>query len=54
MPIDDEDDMALDVWAGVLALQLQPQSPEPDPQLSEGIGPPPHVLGYRRPSSAGS
>jgi hypothetical protein len=53
MPIDDEEDMALDVWAGVLALRLQPQSAESDPQLPAGVGPPPYVLGYRRPSSAG-
>lgn len=53
-PIDDDDDLALDVWAGVIPLQLQPQSAEPDPQLSEGIQPPPHVLDYRRHRSVGT
>lgn len=51
MPIDDEDDLALDVWAGVLPLRLQPQHTEPDPQLSADIEPPPYLLDYRRPAS---
>ena len=32
-PIDDEEDYALTVWAGVLPLSVEPGEPEPDPRL---------------------
>ena len=32
-PIDDEEDYALNVWAGVLPLGVEPGAPEPDPRL---------------------
>ncbi|MBC8031826.1 MAG: pyridoxamine 5'-phosphate oxidase family protein [Pyrinomonadaceae bacterium] len=35
-PIDDEEDYALPVWAGVLPLRLVAGTPVPDPRLPEG------------------
>lgn len=35
-PVDDEEDYALPVWAGIVPLPVQPQVPIPDPQLAEG------------------
>jgi uncharacterized protein len=32
-PIDDQDDYALPVWAGIVPLEVVPQVPIPDPQL---------------------
>jgi hypothetical protein len=48
-PKDDDDDLALDVWAGELPLRLEAQEPVPDPQLGPGIAPPPDGTGWRRP-----
>jgi nitroimidazol reductase NimA-like FMN-containing flavoprotein (pyridoxamine 5'-phosphate oxidase superfamily) len=42
-PIDDDEDYALDVWAGVVPLRLQPSPAEPDPQLRDGIPRPSYV-----------
>jgi uncharacterized protein len=45
-PIDDEEDYGLPVWAGVLPLKLEPESPLPDPRLPPTIAPPgylPHL-----------
>ncbi len=36
-PIDDEEDYALDVWAGVIPLQTTLGAPIPDARLAEGI-----------------
>jgi uncharacterized protein len=47
-PVDDEEDYALPVWAGVLPLRLVPQSPLPDERLRAGIPIPPYVDNYRR------
>ena len=49
-PLDDAEDMALSVWAGVLPLRLVPQAPVVDPTLAGGIAVPGYVAGYRRPS----
>jgi uncharacterized protein len=38
-PVDDEDDHALDVWAGVVPLTLTRGALEPDERLREGIAP---------------
>jgi nitroimidazol reductase NimA-like FMN-containing flavoprotein (pyridoxamine 5'-phosphate oxidase superfamily) len=48
-PLDDEDDYALSVWAGVLPLRCRPGAPVPDPRLPAGIAPPPYLAAYRRP-----
>jgi hypothetical protein len=34
-PVDDEEDYALPVWAGVLPLSVEPGEPVPDPRLPE-------------------
>jgi nitroimidazol reductase NimA-like FMN-containing flavoprotein (pyridoxamine 5'-phosphate oxidase superfamily) len=47
-PVDEEEDYALDVWAGVLPLELAPRTPVPDGRLSPGIEPPELVSSYRR------
>ena len=47
-PLDDEEDYALPVWAGVLPLRLETGEPVKDPRLPEGIEVPDYVLNYRR------
>jgi uncharacterized protein len=47
-PVDDEEDYALDVWAGVVPLSLQAGTPLADPRLSAGICPPQYAAAYRR------
>ena len=47
-PIDDEEDYALPVWAGVLPLVLTPQPPVPDERLAPGVPIPRHVADYSR------
>ena len=48
-PLDDEEDYALECWAGVLPLRLTPAAPEPDPRMPAGRSLPPSVTGYARP-----
>ena len=45
-PIDDEDDMKLPVWAGVLPLTMMPGAPIPDPQLAGEISLPASVTNF--------
>jgi len=47
-PVDDEEDYALDVWAGVLPLALTPLAAVPDPRLSPNAPLPGLVTRYRR------
>lgn len=47
-PIDDEEDYALPVWAGVLPLETTPQPPVPDDRLPKGIAVPEYVREYTR------
>jgi uncharacterized protein len=42
-PVDDEEDYALDTWAGVVPLRLQALAPEPDPRLRPGIPEPAYL-----------
>jgi nitroimidazol reductase NimA-like FMN-containing flavoprotein (pyridoxamine 5'-phosphate oxidase superfamily) len=42
-PIDDDEDHALDVWAGVVPLETRALAPQPDELLRAGIGVPEHV-----------
>ena len=51
-PIDDEPDLQLPVWAGVLPLTSSPGAPQPDPQMDPAIGLPPYLSPYRRPGAA--
>ena len=36
-PVDDDEDYALDVWAGVVPLKLRREQPVPDAKLKQGI-----------------
>jgi nitroimidazol reductase NimA-like FMN-containing flavoprotein (pyridoxamine 5'-phosphate oxidase superfamily) len=47
-PLDDDEDYALNVWAGVLPLKLVAGEPVNDPRLPHGIEPPAYTLKYRR------
>ena len=47
-PLDDEEDYALDIWAGVLPLKLVPQEPISDDRLNAAIQVPDYVRRYRR------
>ena len=46
-PLDDEEDYALSVWAGVLPLQLKAGAPVADDRLPHGIDVPAYVRQYR-------
>jgi uncharacterized protein len=48
-PIDDPEDYALDVWAGIIPLTLVPGVPENDPLVAPRSRVPEHALRYRRP-----
>ncbi|MGZ3416974.1 MAG: pyridoxamine 5'-phosphate oxidase family protein [Polyangiales bacterium] len=47
-PIDDEDDHALEVWAGVLPLTITPGAPVDDARLRPGLSPSDAVRTWRR------
>ena len=47
-PIDDEEDMALPVWAGILPLAVTPGEPVIDPLMAPGIPLPASVINYGR------
>ena len=47
-PADDDEDLALPHWAGLVPLRTTFGPPEPAPDLTEGIEAPPYVVGYRR------
>ena len=47
-PVDDEQDYALRVWAGVLPLSVQQGTPLSDPRLPEGIAAPQYLAEYRK------
>jgi nitroimidazol reductase NimA-like FMN-containing flavoprotein (pyridoxamine 5'-phosphate oxidase superfamily) len=47
-PLDDEDDYAMNVWAGVLPFRLATEQPIADPRLPGSIAVPDHVAEYRR------
>jgi uncharacterized protein len=48
-PVDDEEDYALEAWAGVIPLTTTALAPDPDPRLRDGICAPEYATGYRRP-----
>lgn len=51
-PLDDEEDYALPVWAGVVPLRMVAGPPIPDPRLPSGTEPPAYARDYRRPADA--
>ena len=53
-PMDEDEDLDRDVWAGVIPFGLQPQAPIPDPRARRPVPVPDHVAGWRpgaRPSA---
>jgi uncharacterized protein len=52
-PLDEEEDYALHVWAGVLPLQLEPKTPVADSRLTDRAEVPQYVMRYQRPSGDG-
>lgn len=52
MPLDDEGDYALPMWAGVLPLRLAASSPVSDPRLPAGIAAPDYAVNYAGPKPA--
>lgn len=47
-PLDDEEDYAMDVWAGVLPIRMIAENPLPDPRLPSCIEIPNYVKEYKR------
>lgn len=47
-PLDDEEDYALPIWAGVIPLRLVTGEPINDPRLSDGIPLPDYAARYKR------
>ena len=47
-PVDEENDYALPIWAGVLPFALAPQAPIADERLAAGVEAPPHISDYQR------
>lgn len=47
-PLDDEEDYAMSVWAGVVPLKLEAGEPIKDPRLPEGIDAPEYARKYKR------
>jgi nitroimidazol reductase NimA-like FMN-containing flavoprotein (pyridoxamine 5'-phosphate oxidase superfamily) len=47
-PVDDDEDMDRDVWAGEIPLVLTAGAPRADPQLPAAVEAPAHVTGWRQ------
>jgi len=47
-PLDEEQDMGLDVWAGVVPLSLAAGPPQTDPALGRGVAVPAYAAAYPR------
>jgi hypothetical protein len=47
-PLDEDEDYALPIWAGVLPLSLRAGNAIPDPRLDSDITVPAYVRKYRR------
>jgi len=47
-PVDDEEDYALPIWAGVIPLKLVAEEPIDDPRLNDGLEPPSYAKNYSR------
>ena len=50
-PKDDDEDLDLPIWAGLLPFVTTPGAPEPAPDLRPGLAVPPSVTGYHRPGA---
>ncbi len=53
-PKDDEADLALDVWAGVVPVRTVAGEPERDPALAPGVEAPSYARNYRRDAAISS
>ncbi len=51
-PIDEDGDLDLPIWAGVLPLRLEPGDPETDEHVPSTIPTPTYVTDYRRPGTS--
>jgi uncharacterized protein len=47
-PLDDEEDYALPIWAGVIPLRLEAGEPIKDPRLPDGVEVPAYARNYKR------
>jgi len=47
-PKDEEEDMAMGIWAGVIPLRVVPGEPEPAPDLEPGLEVPEYAASYSR------
>jgi nitroimidazol reductase NimA-like FMN-containing flavoprotein (pyridoxamine 5'-phosphate oxidase superfamily) len=47
-----DEDLALDIWAGVLPIRMVTGDPQPHPQLRPGIPTPGYITNYHRPGDA--
>jgi uncharacterized protein len=50
-PLDPEEDLSLDVWAGVIPLRIVAGEPQRARDLKPGIDPPAYATDYRRPGA---
>jgi uncharacterized protein len=48
-PLDPDEDLPLDVWAGEIPIRIVAGEPEASPDLKPGIEPPGYATNYRRP-----
>jgi nitroimidazol reductase NimA-like FMN-containing flavoprotein (pyridoxamine 5'-phosphate oxidase superfamily) len=46
-PVDDEDDYALPIWAGVIPVRMQVTTPDPDPRNLPGLDLPDHATALK-------
>jgi hypothetical protein len=53
-PNDDEDDLALPIWAGVIPLALDPGAPIADAQAEGNVAAPAYATGYARCADGGN
>jgi len=49
-PNDDDEDLLLDIWAGVVPMRTLYDGPRPDPQLRPGLTEPAYTTAYGRPA----
>lgn len=52
-PLDEEEDMGLEVWAGEIPLSLTPMAPRPDPRSPRAIPVPEEIARWRPESRSG-
>ena len=46
-PVDDEEDYAHAIWAGVIPVRMEVGAPVPDPRNIDGVAPPDHILNFK-------